>query len=306
MSSNLYMPPSKQADPLLSILILTYNDGKYLDDCLKSIEKQISFPCEVILVHNGSSEPLPGGIETRYPWLRVILSARNLGFNGGNNLAARSARSKYVLLLNIDTVLLTDVIQPLRILESDPRIGIVGAQSCAPSGETRPTTGRFPRAWRLWLFRKLWSKPAKLYQTQECLCYKVDWVEGSFFMVRASDWKTLGGFDERNPLFGNDIDFCRAAAERGLVVLHCPTVRYVHFGGYRVSRVGHLYAGFLGYHAKFSGPIERLLADVILKAGLVARILVYGFWYLITRDHQVEDKWRKFANVYKGWAQIAL
>ena len=297
---------SQQESPLLSILILTYNDGKYLNGCLESIQKNVSCPFETILVHNGSPEPIPEGIEPRYPWLRIIHSQKNLGFNAGNNLAARNSQGKYILLLNVDTILLTDVLAVVEILESDPEIGVVGAQSSTTSGEIRPTTGRFPRAWRLWLFRRLWRKPVESYPTKLGPAFRVDWVEGSFFMVRAADWKVLGGFDERNPLFGNDIDFCRAATEHGLVVVHCPKVQYIHFGGYGVSRMSHLYAGFRGYHAKFSGPVERLLANFILKAGLMVRILVYGLWYLVTRDHQVEDKWRKFSNVYKGWAQIAL
>ena len=61
-------------DTLLSILILTYNDGRFLEGCLNSIREHVSCSFEVILVHNGSSEPLPEGITERYPWLRVIRS----------------------------------------------------------------------------------------------------------------------------------------------------------------------------------------------------------------------------------------
>ena len=292
--------------PLLSILILTYNDGKYLSGCLESIKKNVSCPFEAILLHNGSSDPIPVGIEPRYPWLRIIHSEKNLGFNAGNNLAAKNSNGKYILLLNVDTILLTDVVAGMQILESNPRVAVIGAKSLAPSGEIRPSTWRFPRAWRLWLFRKLWAKPTESYPTKAGIFFKVDWVEGSFFMVRATDWRALGGFDERNPLFGNDIDYCRAATEHGLLVVHCPRVQYIHFGGYGVTRMNFLYAGFRGYHAKFSGPIERLVAELILRAGLIVRICVYGLSYQITHNHKAEEKWRRFADVYRSWAQMVV
>ena len=160
---------------------------------------------EVILVHNGSSEPLPEGITERYPWLRVIPSEKNLGFNAGNNLAARAATGKHILLLNIDTILLTDVTPAIRLLESDFRIGVVGAKAYCDSGEPRPSAGHFPKAMRLWYFRGLWSSPKGFYGPRELQGHRVDWVEGSFLLTTAQNWVALGGLDEKNFYYGNRV-----------------------------------------------------------------------------------------------------
>jgi N-acetylglucosaminyl-diphospho-decaprenol L-rhamnosyltransferase len=291
--------------PLLSILILTHNDGKYLDGCLRSIAENVSCSFEVILIHNGSSEPIPQGLERQYPWVQLIRSEENLGFNAGNNFAAKHAKGKYILLLNIDTVLLTDIVPAIRLLESNLRVGVVGAESHEPSGKVRPSTGHFPKARRLWLFRSLWAKPKVCCGPAELHAYRVDWVEGSFLMTTADNWAGIGGFDEQNPLFGNDVDFCKSAWERGLAVVHCADVKYIHFGGYVVSRMGLLYAGFRGYHRKFSGKPEQLRADMVLRIGLLGRILVYGLFFALTGNSRIGDKFRRFVDVRRNWAHSA-
>jgi GT2 family glycosyltransferase len=292
------------SNSLLSILMLTYNDSKYLDGCIKSIAGNVSCPIEVILVHNGSSEPIPDEITERYPWLRVIFSDKNLGFNAGNNLAAKNASGKYLLLLNIDTILLTDVVPALKLLAGDLKIGAVGAQAYDASGRIRPSAGHFPKPWRLWLFRTLWSKPKLSYGPHGMHAFKVDWVEGSFLMTTLENWRAIGGFDESNQLFGNDVDFCKSTAQRGLAVVHCTDLKYVHFCGYGVKRMGNLYAGFREYHRKFSDSLERSMADFVLLTGLLLRIAAYGLWYFFTRNAGVGDKLHSYAEVRRNWTRL--
>ncbi len=290
--------------PILSILVLTHNDRKYLEGCLQSIQERVSCSFEVILVENGSSESVPSEILKRYPWLKLIRSEKNLGFNAGNNLAAANAKGRFILLLNIDTILMTDVAPALQVLESNLNIGVVGAEAHDNLGNWRPSAGHFPRWWRLWRFRNLWIKPRVHYGPIELQAFLVDWVEGSFLMTSLENWKEIGGFDEKYFLFGNDLNFCRSAAERGMEVVHCVAVQYVHYCGFGMSRIGNLYAGFREYHKRFSGPLERGMANFVLRAGLIARILAYGLWYRLTKNAGAGDRFRRFAEVRRDWAQL--
>ena len=294
---------------LVSIAILTYNDAKFLEGCLRSIREQVSCPFEVILLDNGSSEPVPEGITEQYPWLRMFRSDKNLGFNAGYNLAARKARGKYLLVLNIDTILLTDIAPAVRLLASGLQIGVVGAKSYHPSGKPQPSAGHFPNARRLWLFRsQWWSNPRGIYGPTEVDAHRVDWVSGSFLMTTAENWATSGGFDEHTFYYGSDVNFCRSTSARGFAVVQCGEVKYIHFEGFRnrdiVSEVGNLYGGFRSYHRKFSGPVERLAAESVLRVGLVVRILLYGSWYGITRNPRIGDKFRAYVNVQRNWVRI--
>jgi hypothetical protein len=289
-------------EPLLSILILTHNDSnKFLEGCLGSVRANVSCPYEVILLDNGSTDNKCEDFARQHPWIRLVRSEKNLGFNAGNNVAARCARGKHILLLNVDTILLTDVAPAVRLLESKCQIGVVGAQAYSPSHEVRPSAGRFPRAWRLWLFRSLFLRPRVRYGPEEFHAYKVDWVEGSFLMTSAENWAAVGGFEEQNPLYGNDVDFCYATRERGLATVQCAGTKYIHYGGFGVSRMKYLYAGFRRYHEKFSNRTERFAANLVLRAGLIVRILVYGFWCQMTKNKKTGEKLSQFMEVHSTW-----
>ena len=120
----------------------------------------------------------------------------------------------------------------------------------------------------------------------ESAAYKVEWLEGAFLMTRAENWRALGGLDEYYFLGIDDIDFCRATSDRGLAVVQCAKVRYIHFGGYTPSRAKFVYAGFRHYYKKFSSPAHRLLAELVLRVGLWLRIAIFGVWY---RSHEKSD-----------------
>jgi len=294
---------TSSTEQLLSIVILTHNDGKFLEGCLRSVRENVSCSYEVILLDNGSTENKCEDIARQYPWLQVIRSERNLGFNAGSNVATARARGKYILLLNVDTVLLSDVTPAVHLLDSNCHIGVVGARAYTPSRRVRPSAGRFPRAWRLFLFRSLWLRRGVRYGPKEFHAFKVDWVEGSFFMTTAENWTAVGGFEEQNPLYGNDVDFCYETRARGLAAVQCADIKYVHFGGFGPSRMRYLYSGFRRYHEKFSSTTEQFAANLVLRGGLIARILVYGFWCRMTKNKRIEERLAQFIAVHRTWAQ---
>jgi GT2 family glycosyltransferase len=289
---------------MLSILLLTYNDVRYLEGCLDSIQKHVAGPFEVILIDNGSSEEIPDTLRERFAWLRVIRSEKNLGFNAGNNFAARHATGEHLLILNIDTQLLTPIAPALRLLQTDRKIGAVGAEARHADGEFRPSAGHFPKPSRLWLFKSLWVKPKVAWGPSELQTFEVDWVEGSFLLTRSEEWNAIGGFNEKHFMFGNDVNFCRSVYQRGQVVVQCAAMKYVHFGGYGNSRMGHLYAGFRDFHKTFSSPTEQRAADRVLRIGLIFRIFAYGLWYFATRNKKVGEKYERFNEVRKNWAHL--
>lgn len=92
------MPASS---PVASILIVAYQSGPDLGRCLEALDRQTRRDFEAILVDNASTD---GAVESipHYDWLTLVRSPDNLGFAAGNNLAARSARGRYLVTLNPD------------------------------------------------------------------------------------------------------------------------------------------------------------------------------------------------------------
>lgn len=89
--------------PLISILIVNYNGGDVLNDCLNSLERSNYKNLEIIVVDNGSTDGSARLVEENHKEVRLVRSPTNLGFAAGNNLALESAKGKYVTLLNGDT-----------------------------------------------------------------------------------------------------------------------------------------------------------------------------------------------------------
>jgi GT2 family glycosyltransferase len=298
------MTLERTEDVTVSILLVCYNARRFLRDCLTSIRAQVPGLYEVVLLDNGSTDGTREFVTEHFPWVRFIRSDENLGFIKGNNVAAHSARGKFYLLLNSDTVLMSDIKPAIRLLETDPHIGIVGAQMYGAHNERRPSTGHFPKAMLLWKFGWLWSSPEKHpYGNSGLKAFRVDWVEGSFLLTTAENWRALGGLDESNFNYGDDVEFCRSTANRGLLTVHCADAKYVHFGGYDPSKLGYLYAGFRRYHRKFSSYPEQLLADAVLRIGLFIRIVVFGAWYVLQRSDAAREKFRRCVDVHKHWKQ---
>jgi GT2 family glycosyltransferase len=91
------------AAPLLSILIVNYNGLRHLEECLGSIREQDFRDHEVVLVDNASGDGSREFVRERFPEVRLVESASNLGFAGGNNLGLPHCRGEHVFFLNNDT-----------------------------------------------------------------------------------------------------------------------------------------------------------------------------------------------------------
>ena len=114
--------------PLVSIVTLNWNQAAVTCDLLASLER-VTYPrVEVVVVDNGSEPRDLALLDAYYPHPRLIKSPTNLGFTGGNNLGMRQARGEYVLLLNNDTEVEPDFLEPLvAAMEADPGLG-----ACSP------------------------------------------------------------------------------------------------------------------------------------------------------------------------------
>lgn len=89
--------------PDTSIIIVTWNGRRYLDDCLGAIASQDGVSTETILVDNASTDGTTEHVRATFPWVRIVSLSENRGFAGGNNAGARAARGSFLAFLNNDT-----------------------------------------------------------------------------------------------------------------------------------------------------------------------------------------------------------
>jgi GT2 family glycosyltransferase len=101
------------SDPLVSVVIVTWNGRQYLDACLHAVASQNGVSTETILVDNASNDGTVAHVQERFPHVRIIALPENRGFAGGNNAGVREARGRFIALLNNDAVPEPDWIEAL-------------------------------------------------------------------------------------------------------------------------------------------------------------------------------------------------
>ena len=99
--------------PTLSIVIVSYQSGPTLERCLAALRAQTFQDFEILLVDNASTDGAPQAAVAADPTLRFLEPHANLGFAAGNNLAAREARGRWLVLLNPDAYAKPDWLEAL-------------------------------------------------------------------------------------------------------------------------------------------------------------------------------------------------
>ena len=108
----------------LSIITINYNGLK--DTCALIETIPFNDKMEVIVIDNASKDDEATEIEKKFPYVSVIRSKKNLGYAGGNNLGIKTAKGKYLFIINNDTIFKDFYVQSLiERLESSSDIGIV-------------------------------------------------------------------------------------------------------------------------------------------------------------------------------------
>jgi GT2 family glycosyltransferase len=141
---------SNMQKPLASVIVTNYNDSIYIPDCLTSLLDQ-DMPkddYEIIFADDGSSDGSVDIVRDRYPEVRLLESGQNCGFCENNNRATKYAHGKYVVFLNVDTIVHRKWLSELvNVAESDVVIKACQSNMLMPwVNEFRPIDREgFPR-----------------------------------------------------------------------------------------------------------------------------------------------------------------
>ena len=284
----------------LSILIVNYNTAALLRQCLRSIYKAgISFPFEVIVVDNASTDGSPQTVRDEFPQVRLIENEENVGFSVANNAAMDCAYGRYVLLLNSDTIVVPGTLATMvEYLETNRDVGIAGCRLMRPGGEmdlacrrSFPTPivslCRFLRLNRLFPKHKLFGRYNLTYLDEEGT-YDVDSIVGAFMLVRRSVIEEVGGLDEDYFMYGEDIDWCyriQKAGHRVAYVGSCVTYHYKGASSRKESfRMNyHFHRAMILFHRKHLHRAYSLPLDIAIYVGIASRFLLLAVNHYLVR-----------------------
>lgn len=227
----------------VTVVVVSFNTRELTLACLESVVRETKAGTyELIVFDNASTDSSSEAIGETFPNVRVISSSENVGFARANNLAANGLRSRYLLLLNPDTLVLDGAISRLVAFADEHQSGsIFGGRTLFADGSLNPTScWREPTVWGS-LCRALgisavfsgstWLNPSAYGGWSRDSVRAVDILSGCFMLVRRDVWEELNGFDSSYFMYGEDWDLCLRARRLGHSCLFCPTSEIIHYGG---------------------------------------------------------------------------
>ncbi len=227
----------------IASIIINYNSSKLTQECINSIISETSptLNYQIIVVDNCSEKEdyllLKSFCDSHtFSNLELVRSKINTGFGGGNMSGFHFANAKYVAFVNNDTVFLNDCFSILQTaLEKDNSIAIVGGQSYSETGKQKMAFDHFTS-----LSKEIFGSDfleilnPKKYPKRKLLYsnpLKVNYVQGSFMLVRTSDFNAVGGFDTNIFLYYEETDLCMRLAKLDKTCYLIPEAKYIHYSG---------------------------------------------------------------------------
>ena len=226
--------------PRLAIVIVTYNSARDIDAALRSLTQPAPATAhEILVIDNASSDGTAALVRATWPGVRLIESARNLGFAAANNRAIRESSSELVLLLNPDTRVPPGAIDRL-VAHLDARrdVAIIGPRIVDGQGRAElsfgamiaPLTELRQKVLVVGNDRGI-GPVVSIVDRMTRLTRDVDWVSGACLLIRRADLDAVGLLDERFFLYTEDVDLCASVRARGRRVLFAADVEIEHLRG---------------------------------------------------------------------------
>jgi GT2 family glycosyltransferase len=114
---------TRETAPAISLVIVTYEAGPTLGECLAAIGAQTFRDFEVILVDNASKDGAGPAAAKADAAIRLIANDDNLGFAAAVNQGARAAKGRWLALLNPDAFAAADWLERLiAAAEANPAV----------------------------------------------------------------------------------------------------------------------------------------------------------------------------------------
>ena len=220
-----------------SIIIVSYNTKKLLDNCIESIYKTQKGEYEIIVVDNNSKD---GSTElsVKYPNVHWIINCENKGFGYANNQGVRVSSYENIWLLNSDTILEKNILPELELfMQEHPNCGGISPSILYADKSPQITYGNFPTILYYWLnacslirllphtikSKLLLGLPVYFKDVKE-----VSHIVGVSMFIRKSAFNKVNGFDENFFLYFEETDLCDRMRKAGYSFYVLPYIYVLH------------------------------------------------------------------------------
>jgi N-acetylglucosaminyl-diphospho-decaprenol L-rhamnosyltransferase len=274
--------------PPVTVAVVSFNTRELLLRCLASLGDDVrAGRARVVIVDNGSDDGSAAAARRFAPWVQVIERPDNPGFGAAVNLVARHSDSPWLIAANADVAPAPGALQELLAAAGDDAVGALAPRLVAADGSTQHSVWPLPTVALAALFAlglpRLW--PA----LGERLCLEgrwdpevartVPWAIGAFLLLRRTAFDAVGGFDERQWMYAEDLDLGWRLRDRGYRTRYVPRALVAHSAGAatepafgdarrrRFTRAGYVVI------ARRRGPAAARLTAAVNVAGAAFRVV---------------------------------
>jgi N-acetylglucosaminyl-diphospho-decaprenol L-rhamnosyltransferase len=278
--------------PDVAVAIVSYETRELLLEALDALHGDVrAGRAEVWVVDNASTDGSADAARAHAPWAHVVDAGANIGFGPAVNVVARATSTPWVLAANADTAPTPEALSALLAAgRRHPVAGALGPKLVRPDGTRQHSAHPFPTlprtlAFNLGLHHILpglgqWMAIEGRWDGGSERT--VDWLHGAWLLVRRRAWDDVGGFDEAQWMYAEDLDLGWRLHQRGWRTVYVPSAEVIHhvsaatsaaFGEERLVRAqARAYAWML----RRRGLVRTRAVAIVNLAGVAVRLALLG------------------------------
>jgi len=219
-------------NPLVSVIVLNYNAGELLLNCIESVKKSAYKNLEIILVDNISTDKSQKICKEKYPDIKLIQNNENFGYCEGNNIGIREAEGDYIIILNPDTIVESNWIEELISAYNKFGEGLYQPKHLSLNEKTvYMSAGNMLNIFGFGYAREKGNKDENQFNEIE----EIGYASGTCLFTSSAVLKKVGLFDPFIFLYHDDLDLGWRASQLGIKSYYVPTSLIYHAESYSLK-----------------------------------------------------------------------
>ena len=219
-------------ESLISIIVLNYNAGKLLLDCIESIKKSSYQNIEILVIDNISSDQSQLKCKEKFPDIKLIQNKKNLGYCGGNNVGIKEAKGEFIIILNPDTIVKPNFINELISAYEKYGEGLYQPKILSLNEKNIiQSTGNMLHIFGFGFARDKGNKVTDKTEEIE----KIGYASGTCLFTSREVLDKVGLLDEFLFLYHDDLDLGWRAAQIGITSYYVPKSKIFHVESYSLK-----------------------------------------------------------------------
>ena len=218
--------------PLISVIVLNYNAGELLLNCVDSLKKSAYTNLEILVVDNISTDGSQKKCKEKFPDVELIQNNENLGYCGGNNVGIKKAKGEFIVILNPDTIVEKNWIDELILAHREFGDGLYQPKILSLNEENIiQSTGNMLHIFGFGYARDKGNKISDKKEEIE----KIGYASGTCLFTSRNVIEKIGLLDEFLFLYHDDLDLGWRAAQVGINSYYVPKSKIFHVESYSLK-----------------------------------------------------------------------